>query len=176
MAKQMTAAHGPLSAVAINRDIAETIEAHSGRIGAFGHGFTYGGHPVGCALGVKAIEIRGRMDAPARVRAWAPRFRGHIERLARRPLVGEGRAPGLIGALELAAEKSPRGFAEPGKVGPRAAMELAARGVISRAIGDTLAFRPPMILTEDGIDEMFAPVEAAFDATLDRARAEGRLG
>lgn len=175
MAKQMTAAYFPLSAVAIDRDIAETIEAHSGKIGTFGHGFTYGGHPVGCAVGVKAIEIYERMDAPARVRALAPRFRGHVERLAQHPLVGEGRALGLIGALELAPEKSPRGFAEPGKVGPRAAMELANRGVISRAIGDSLAFCPPMIITEDEIDEMFAPVEAALDATLDWARAEGRL-
>ena len=175
MAKQMTAAYFPLSAVAINRDIAETIEAHSGKIGTFGHGFTYGGHPVGCAVGVKAIEIYERMDAPARVRALAPRFRAHIDRLAQHPLVGEGRALGLIGALELAPEKSPRGFAEPGKVGPRAAMELANRGVISRAIGDSLAFCPPMIITEDEIDEMFAPVEAALDATLDWARAEGRL-
>lgn len=175
MAKQMTAAYFPLSAVAIDRDVAETIEAHSGRIGTFGHGFTYGGHPVGCAVGVKAIEIYERMDAPARVRALAPRFRAHIDRLAQHPLVGEGRALGLIGALELAPEKSPRGFAEPGKVGPRAAMELANRGVISRAIGDSLAFCPPMIITEDEIDEMFAPVEAALDATLDWARANGRL-
>ena len=175
MAKQMTAAYFPLSAVAINRDIAETIEAHSGKIGTFGHGFTYGGHPVGCAVGVKAIEIYERMDAPARVRALAPQFKAHIDRLARHPLVGEGRALGLIGALELAPEKSPRGFAEPGKVGPRAAMELANRGVISRAIGDSLAFCPPMIITEEEIDEMFAPVEAALDATLDWARANGRL-
>ena len=48
--------------------------------------------------------------------------------------------------------------------------------MIGRAIGDTLAFCPPMIITEAEIDEMFAPVEAALDATLDWARAEGHLG
>lgn len=176
MAKQMTGAYFPLSAVAINREMAETIEAHSGKLGTFGHGFTYGGHPVGCAVGVKAIEIYERMDAPGLVRALAPRFAAHIDRLALHPLVGEGRRVGLIGALELAPEKSPAGFREPGKVGARAAAELTARGVISRAIGDSLAFCPPMIITEDELDEMFAPVEAALDATLDWARAEGRLG
>ena len=48
--------------------------------------------------------------------------------------------------------------------------------MIGRAIGDTLAFCPPMIITEAEIDEMFAPLGAALDATLDWAKAEGHLG
>ncbi len=116
MAKQLTGAYLPLSAVAINLDMAEAIEANSGKHGTFGHGFTYGGHPVGCAVGVKALEIYERIDAPARVRALAPRFRAHLDRLADHPLVGEARGVGLIGALELAPNKSPKGFATPGKV------------------------------------------------------------
>jgi 4-aminobutyrate---pyruvate transaminase len=80
-----------------------------------------------------------------------------------------------MGALELAPNRSPSGFAEPGKVGARMAAELAQRGVISRAVVESLAFCPPMIITEDEIDEMFAPVEAALDATEAWARAEGHL-
>ncbi|MBP7000522.1 aminotransferase [Amaricoccus sp.] len=175
MAKQLTGSYFPLSAVAIDRDMAETIEANSGRIGTFGHGFTYGGHPVGCAVGVKALEIYERIDAPARVRALAPRFAAHLDRLAQHPLVGEARHLGLIGALELSPDKSPRGFAETGRVAARAAAELLQRGVITRAILDSLAFCPPMIITEDELDEMFAPMEAALDATLDWAKAEGCL-
>ena len=176
MAKQLTGAYLPLSAVAINQDMADVIEANSGKIGTFGHGFTYGGHPVACAVGLKTLEIYERMDAPARVRALAPRFRAHLDRLAAHPLVGEARGVGLIGALELAPDKSPKGFATPGKVAAKAAAELLERGVITRAIVDSLAFCPPMIITEAEIDEMFAPVEAALDATLDWARAEGHLG
>ena len=56
------------------------------------HGYTYGGHPVACAVGVKAIEIDQREDMPARVRALAPRFAAHLDRLAGHPLVGEARA------------------------------------------------------------------------------------
>jgi 4-aminobutyrate--pyruvate transaminase len=176
MAKQMTGGYFPLSAVAMNAEVAEAIEANTGRIGTFGHGYTYGGHPVGCAVGVRAIEIYERMDAPARVRALAQRFRAHLDRLGQHPLVGEARSLGLMGALELAPGKSRDGFASPGKVGARASLELVERGVISRALGDTLAFCPPMTITEDEIDEMFAPVEAALSATLDWARAEGHLG
>jgi len=175
MAKQLTGAYLPLSAVAIDADMAAAIEANSGKHGTFGHGFTYGGHPVACAVGAKALEIYERIDAPGRVRALAPRFRAHLDRLAAHPLVGEARGVGLIGALELAPEGSPRGFAEPGKVGARMAAEMLERGVITRAIVDSVAFCPPMTVTEAEIDEMFAPVEAALDATLDWARAEGRL-
>ena len=176
MAKQLTGAYLPLSAVAINGDMAEVIEANSGKIGTFGHGFTYGGHPVACAVGLKTLEIYERMDAPARVRSLAPRFRAHLDRLAAHPLVGEARGVGLIGALELAPDMSPKGFATPGKVAAKAAAELLERGVITRAIVDSLAFCPPMIITEAEVDEMFAPVEAALDVTLDWARAEGHLG
>ncbi len=48
--------------------------------------------------------------------------------------------------------------------------------MICRAIGDTLGFCPPMTITEAEIDEMFAPVEAALDATAGWAKAEGHLG
>ena len=175
IAKQLTAGFLPLSAVAINADMAETIEANSGKIGTLGHGFTYGGHPVACAVGIKAIEIYERLDMPGRVRGLAPRFAAHLDRLAGHPLVGEARHLGLVGGLEVAPLKSKAGFAAPGKVGARFAQELMDRGVIARAIGDTLAFCPPMTITGEEIDEMFAPVEAALDATEAWATAEGHL-
>ncbi|CAN5675985.1 aspartate aminotransferase family protein [soil metagenome] len=175
MAKQLTAGFFPLSAVAMDREMAEAIEENTGRIGTFGHGFTYGGHPVGCAVGVKAIEIYERIDITGHVQSVAPRFKAHLDRLAGHELVGEARSLGLIGALELAPSKSPAGFATPGKLGPRLAIELAERGVIGRAIVDSLAFCPPMIVTEAEIDEIFAPVEDALDAVAAWAKSEGHL-
>lgn len=175
MAKQLTAGYQPLSAVAINHEMAEGIEANSEAIGTFGHGYTYGGHPVGCAVALKALEIYERLDIPARVRSLAPRFAAHLDRLALHPLVGEARHLGLMGTLELAPGKSPKGFATPGKVGQRLAAALLDRGIISRAIVDSLIFCPPMIITEAEIDALFAPVESALDETLGWARTEGHL-
>ena len=176
MAKQLTSGYLPLSAVAIDRDMAEVIEANSGKIGTFGHGYTYGGHPVACAVGIKALEIYERLDLPGHVRQIAPRFAAHLDRLAGHPLVGEARHLGLVGAIELAPNGSKAGFAQPGKVGARASDELLARGVMTRAIGDSLVFCPPMIITEAEIDELFEPAEAALDATHAWAKAEGHLG
>ncbi|MEM8789113.1 MAG: aminotransferase [Pseudomonadota bacterium] len=174
MAKQLTGGYAPLSAVAVSEEIATTIEDNSGKIGVFGHGFTYGGHPLGCAVGVKALEIYRRRDIPGHVRGLMPGFAARIAAAADHELVGEGRAKGLMGCLELAPPGA-KGFAAPGKVGARMAAELLNRGVILRAIGDVIAICPPMVITEAELDEMFSPVTAALDVTAAWARAEGHL-
>ncbi len=175
-AKQLTGAYVPLSAVAVDQAMADALDAESEKIGIFGHGYTYGGHPLGCAVGVKALEIYETRKIPERVARLAPRFAEHLARLAEHPLVGEGRSSGLVGALELAPDKSGKTmFNPPMKVGPKMQAEMLARGVIVRAIGDVIAFCPPMIIEEDEIDAMFEPVESALDATAHWAKAEGLL-
>lgn len=177
MAKQMTAAYVPLSAVAINADMAEAIEAASGEIGVFGHGYTYGGHPLGCAVAVKTLEIYQRRDIVGQVRRVAPLFQRKLREYADHPLVGEARGVGLVGALELSPDRATAAtFKTPGKVGPRMAAELLKHGVILRAIGDVLAFCPPMIITEDEIEALFEPMGKALDATLAWAKSEGHMG
>ena len=128
----------------------------------------------GCAVAVKTLEIYERIDIAARG-AGRPFVPGAFAPLGGHPLVGEARGVGLIGALELAPGKSTAGFAVPGKVAAKMAAEMLARGVIVRAIADSIAFCPPMIATEEEIDEIFAPVEAALDATHAWAKADGHL-
>ncbi|MEO0621903.1 MAG: aminotransferase [Pseudomonadota bacterium] len=177
MAKQMTGGYFPLSAVAMDRHMAEVIETESGRHPALGHGFTYGGHPGGCAVGVAALDIYVKRDMIGHVRRVLPLFQEKLHALAEHPLVGEARGVGLVGGLELSPDPASAAmFAQPGKVGPRLAAELLKHNVILRAIGDTLAFCPPMIINEDEIEAMFAPIPEALDATLAWAKAEGHLG
>ncbi|MEL6311913.1 MAG: aminotransferase class III-fold pyridoxal phosphate-dependent enzyme [Pseudomonadota bacterium] len=177
MAKQLTGGYVPLSAVAMNKEMAEAIEAESSRHPSLGHGFTYGGHPLGCAVGVKTLEIYQKRDILGHVRRVAPLFQTHVRRYADHPLVGEARGVGLLGALELCPNKATRAtFATPGKVGKYMADELLKHGVILRAIGDTLAFCPPMVISEDEIEQLFAPIETALDATHAWAKAEGLMG
>ena len=177
MAKQLTAAYAPLSAVAIDHGMAEVIEAATDEIGLFGHGFTYGGHPLGCAVGLKTLEIYEQRDIVGHVRKVAPLFQRLLRAYADHPLVGEARGVGLMGGLELSpAPASAAMFGTPGKVGPVAANALLKYGVICRAIGDTLAFCPPMIITEDEITAMFEPVGKALDEAMAWAKAEGHMG
>ncbi|MEM6440296.1 MAG: aminotransferase [Pseudomonadota bacterium] len=175
-AKQLTGGYAPLSAVAINSEMAEAIESNTGKIGVFGHGFTYGGHPMGCAVGVATLKIYRERRILDHVRKVAPLFQAKLREFADHPLVGEARGVGLLGALELSPDKSGKTMFQPaGKVGPAMMNELLKHGVILRAVGDTLAFCPPMIITEDQIEELFAPMERALDATHAWATAEGYM-
>ncbi|MGF1445468.1 MAG: aminotransferase [Pikeienuella sp.] len=176
MAKQLTGGYFPLSAVAMDRRMTEAVEEGASRNPALGHGFTYGGHPAGCAVGVAAIDIYKKRDIVSHVRRVAPLFQERLTALGDHPLVGEARGIGLLGALELSpnpAAKAP--FATPGKVGPRLSEELLKHGVILRPLGDVLAFCPPMIITEAEVEALMDPLPAALDATLAWARAEGHL-
>lgn len=176
MAKQLTGAYYPLSAVAMDRRMAEAVEEGASRNPALGHGYTYGGHPAGCAVAVAAIRIYRERGILSHVRRVMGPFQERLRAVADHPLVGEARGVGLVGALELAPDKSGRtAFAQPGKVGGRLQHEMLERGVILRALGDSVAFCPPMIITEAEIEELFAPLDEALEATLAWAKAEGHV-
>lgn len=164
-AKQLTAAYAPLGAVMVPEDIYQAYVDHSKQIGTFGHGFTYGGHPLGCALGVKAIEIYQKRDIIGHVRSVAPVFEARMKKLADHPLVGEVRHCGLVGAVELVADKATKRSFDPKKgVGAQCAKFCEENGLIQRAIVDSIAFCPPMIITEAQLNELFDRFEKALAA------------
>jgi len=127
-------------------------------------------------MGCATLDIYKRRNILGHVREVAPRFQEKLASFAAHPLVGETRGVGLVGAIEVSPTNGdPTPFATPGKVGAQLMGELLKHGVILRAIGDTLAMCPPMIITEDEIDAMFEPMEAALDATHQWAKAEGHI-
>ncbi len=176
MAKQLTSGYAPLSAVAINRETADILEEQSRKLGIFAHGFTYGGHPVSTALGLKAIEIYERDGILAHVRRMAPILQRKAHALAEHPLVGEVRADGngLIAGIELVADPTARRAFQPvGRVGAEAMAAATRHGLLVRAIGDTIAICPPMTIREDGIEELFAALGPALDETEAWVSREG---
>src|SRR5207302_4352967 len=105
----------------------------SRKIGTFGHGFTYSGHPVAAAVALKTLEIYARERIPEAVAAKAPHFQKRLAALARHPLVGEARGLGLVGAVELVADKaSKHSFDAKAAVAPRAAQFAEEEGLIVR--------------------------------------------
>jgi 4-aminobutyrate--pyruvate transaminase len=146
----------------------------SRKIGTFGHGFTYTGHPVAAAVALKTLEIYERERLVEKAAGMAPQFQARLNALASHPLVGEARGLGLIGAVELVAGKpSKRSFDPKAGVGPRAAAMAEAEGLIVRALaGDVLTLCPPLVITPQEIDELFDRLGRALDRTLDWARRE----
>ncbi|MFD0915916.1 aminotransferase [Pseudahrensia aquimaris] len=177
VAKQMTSAYAPLGAVMIPEFMMDALKSQSEKIGTFGHGYTYGGHPLGCALGVKAIEIYQRMNICERVRSMTPLFERRLEALKDHPLVGEVRSSGLLGGVELVADKATKRAFDPKQgVGPQTAVHLQKHNLILRPIGDTIAICPPMIIEEDELNALFDRLELALDDTEHWVAKEGLRG
>lgn len=175
-AKAITSAYFPLSAVMINEAVYEVLVDQSRKIGVFGHGNTYAGHPVGCAVAVKTLEIYQRDRIVEHVRKVSPTFLRCLTKLTEHPLVGEARGVGLIGGIELVRDKQTRASFEGKKgVGAKSVFFAQGEGLITRAMGDRIAFCPPLIITEAEIEELFARYGRALDKTLDWAKAEGLL-
>lgn len=167
-AKQLSSAYLPISAVLVPEHVFEVIRDNSGRIGTFGHGFTYGGHPVAAAVALRTLQIYEERDMLGHVNAVAPRFQARLKKLGDHPLVGEARGIGLIGAAELVADKkSKRSFAATAGVGAACMNFAQEEGLIIRAMaGDVIGFCPPMIITESEIDELFDRFERALAKTM----------
>jgi 4-aminobutyrate--pyruvate transaminase len=149
----------------------------SRKIGTFGHGFTYGGHPVAAAVALKTLEIYARDRIVEKAAAKAPRFLARLRKLGDHPLVGEARGLGLVGGIELVADKASKRSFEPKQgVGARAIFFAQQEGLISRFLGDTLAISPPLTISEEEIDDMFDRLARALDHTLAWARREQMVG
>ena len=176
-AKALTSAYFPLSAVMVNEAVYEVLVDQSRKIGTFGHGNTYAGHPVGCAVAVKTLEIYQRDKIIERVRQVSPKFLARLGKLAEHPLVGEARGVGLIGGIELVKDKASKAQFEAKKAVAAKSVSFAQEeGVILRAMGgDRVAFCPPLVISEAEIDEMFDRYERAPGKTLDWVKAEGLL-
>jgi 4-aminobutyrate--pyruvate transaminase len=166
-AKQLSSGYLPISALMISDKVYEVLKAQSRKHGALGMGYTYGGHPVSCAVALETLKIYEERDTVGHVRSVAPRFQKRLAQLGNSTLVGEARGVGLIGALELVMNKnSAEQYPAEVKAGATLAARAQARGLIVRALpGDVIGICPPLIITEAQIDELFDSLSEAVSET-----------
>jgi len=171
VAKALSSAYFPISAVMMSPELTEFVDQESHRLGTLAHGLTYGGHPVGCAVALRTLEIYQRRDILGQVRKVSPLFLKRLVALGDHPLVGDARGVGLIGGIELVADKKTKRSFDPKEQVSQKAVEIAqAHGLIVRAVpGDRIALCPPLIISEAEIDELFDRLEKSLDAVLDWA-------
>jgi 4-aminobutyrate--pyruvate transaminase len=177
LAKALSSAYLPISAVLISPEIADAIEQESGKIGTFGHGFTYTGHPVAAAVALKTLEIYQERDILGHVRDVAPHFLARLTGFRDHPLVGEATGIGLLGGIELVADKKARTNFPTEKLAAATVCRFAEEeGVIARPmLGDRIGFCPPLIIKDAEIDELFDRFTRALDKGLDWVWREGLL-
>ena len=174
-AKALSASYLPISATMVSEKVFRPIAEESHRIGTFGHGYTYSGHPVPAAVAIEALKIYDETDIVGHVREVGPFMQAELRRrFAGHELVGEVRGTGLIGAVELVADRAARRNFDPAlKMAARFAKLGEAHGVICRGLpNDSIAFSPPLIITEQEVGEMLDRVEAALDELTVQVRRE----
>jgi len=174
VAKQLSSAYLPISAVMINKKVYDVIRDNSGKIGTFGHGYTYSGHPVSAAVAIETLKIYEERNLLAQIRDVAPVFQKELRRFADHPLVGECRGVGLVGAIEMVKNKKTKESFDPKQaVGAHCIGRAQEHGLIVRTLGDSVAFCPPLIITKDQVVDMFARFEKALEETAAHVKANG---
>jgi 4-aminobutyrate--pyruvate transaminase len=166
VAKALSSAYFPISALLVGEPIYRAMVAESEKIGLFGHGYTYSSHPVAAAVALEALAIYRERDIVGHVRKVAPRLQQGLRALADRPLVGEVRGVGLMAGVELVADKKSRApFAPKGRAGAFLMNRAQEHGLIVRAIGDAVVMAPPLIIAEAEIDDLLRRFGRALEDT-----------
>ncbi|MCE1003822.1 MULTISPECIES: aspartate aminotransferase family protein [Pseudomonas] len=149
VSKQMSSSYQPIAAVLINESVFEGIADQSHAFGTLGHGFTGSGHPVASAVALENIKIIQEESLVEHAAEMGELLLTKLAGFADHPQVGEVRGCGLIAAVELVADrktKAPLGTI--GKMGRYLAGRAQEHGMITRPIGDSIAFCPPLISTQ----------------------------
>ena len=173
--KALTSGYQPMAAVLLSPEMDRRLHRAAEEFDEFPHGFTTGGSPVAAAVALETIalitEPGGLLD---NVRAVAPTLKAALQRFEDHPLVGEVRHVGLLGALEIVADKGgKRPFAPEHEIGERIVQAAYARGLITRPIGDAVIIAPPFMITGAQIEELMATLGAVLDEIADAATREG---
>ncbi|MBC7146953.1 MAG: aminotransferase class III-fold pyridoxal phosphate-dependent enzyme [Thioclava marina] len=161
--KNLTAGFFPMGAVILGPELAGRMQAASEVIEEFPHGFTASGHPVGCAIALKAIDVVMNEGLADNVKRLSPRLEAGLAQIAQNPNIGELRGVGYMWALEAVKDRETKTpFDGSLSVSERIANACTDQGLICRPLGQSVVLCPPFILTERQMDEMFEKLDAAL--------------
>lgn len=173
-AKGLSSAYLPISGLMLSDAVYQVIADQTHALGGFGHGFTYGGHPVAAAVALETLKLYDEYDILAKVKVAGARLLAGLHALAGHALVGEVRGVGLMAAIEIVADKQSRtSFAPAAKIPFRLSELVRRRGVLLRPLGQSLCCAPPLIITGDEVDLIIRAVAESLDELEVELRREG---
>jgi adenosylmethionine-8-amino-7-oxononanoate aminotransferase len=164
LAKAITSGYFPLGATLVNERVAKAyLDDESGE-GGLMHGYTYCGHPVGCAAALACLDLTVKEDLPGNAARLGPHLLGRLEGLEKKfELVGNVRGKGLMACVELVADKATRApFARGSEPTGKVAEAAYRHGAIVRASGSNLMLSPPLVIQQKELDLVVDALEAAL--------------
>lgn len=166
LSKQLSSSYQPISAILINDRVYQGIADQTKAFGALGHGFTGGGHPVAAAVALENLKIIDEENLVEHAAHMGEILRRGLQGFSDHPLVGEIRGAGLIAAVELVADRATKAPLEaPGTLGRFLAGRAQEHGMITRNMGDAIAFCPPLIIKEHEVQSILDRFATALDDT-----------
>jgi adenosylmethionine-8-amino-7-oxononanoate aminotransferase len=164
IAKAITSGYFPLGATLINDKIAEAFEADQTSFGSIGHGYTYSGHPVGCAAGIAALAETKRLRLDENAAARGKDLGEALEQLkARHAIIGDVRYKGLMAAIELVSDRAGKKAVDK-KTMAAVADRVFDAGVMLRVSGNNIILSPPLILTAADVARIAEGIDAGLAA------------
>ncbi len=160
-AKAITSGYAQLGGIQITDEIRETMETAADSE-AWMHGYTYSGHAMACAVGLKNLEIMEKENYPARAKELGQRLLDGLTTLMEFPFVGDVRGLGLVCGVEIVSNKDSK-LADP-MLAARIFKAAQSRGLRTRPLGNVLAFAPPIAINEEEVDEIVKRLGAAMDS------------
>ncbi|UIK06641.1 aspartate aminotransferase family protein [Neorhizobium galegae] len=169
IAKGLSSGYLPIGGVLVSDRVADVMVEE---LGDFYHGFTYSGHPVAAAAALENIRIIEEEGLVERVRDdIGPYFAAAWKSLEDHAVVGQAESVGLIGGLQLAADKSTRRrYAKPDDIGTLVRNHCVENGLILRATGDRMLASPALTISRAEVDEVIEKLRAALDHLKDSVR------
>ncbi len=165
--KCITAGYFPMGAIMVSPVVAEQLDVASQAYEEFPHGFTTAGHPVGCAIALKAIDIILNHGAFDNVVVVAAHFQEQLQSFSAHPHIGEARGVGLMGALELVGDKPTKTPFPPDQpVAEQIANVALQHGLICRPVGQAIVVAPPFIISIRQIDELFGKLRMTIEQVV----------
>ena len=164
IAKAVTSGYFPLGATLLGEKVAAAIESNKDAFGMVGHGYTYSGHPVGCAAGIAALEETQRLKVRENAAARGQELIVALEELkARHALVGDVRAKGLMAALEIVSDRGAKTAAGKETMS-RIAEGAYEAGVMIRVSGCNIILSPPLVIAASDVGKIAEALNAGLTA------------
>ena len=161
-AKAITSGYFPLGAVMINRRIATAFEKTSNAIGTIGHGYTYSGHPVGCAAGLAALKMTRELRLWDNARVRGEQLIAGLRKLQQKHAsVGDVRAKGLMAGIEIVTDRKSKTPADKKTMGQIFEGAIKA-GVMLRPMENNIILSPPLIVDESHVERTLNALDAGL--------------
>ncbi|MCP3738308.1 adenosylmethionine--8-amino-7-oxononanoate transaminase [Rossellomorea sp. BNER] len=164
VAKGITAGYLPIAATLTTEEIYQAFYDDYTSLKTFFHGHSYTGNQLGCAAALANLEIFEREKLVQQVQEKSKLIESLLEPLRDHPHVGDIRQLGMICGIELVKDKKKKvPFEWAQRIGYWTTIKMRELGMLTRPVGDTIVFMPPLVTSEKELEEMVFILKSAIE-------------